>query len=177
MPCHLLFNATASIFLDTNSKMKTTFRFILSSLIFCAVCPLAAQTSSSSAKEQAALVESVQKMALQAVNFKEGDLASLNASQSNFTPDGWKEFLNHMSGFLDDNGAPTYTSNFTPAGKPIILKKENDTIKIRIPGALAQTHGTSTTNYRHAALDVTAGGNPVKIQHLEQVFMLQPARK
>jgi hypothetical protein len=149
------------------------FRFVLPLLIFCAVGSLAAQTSSS-AKEQAALVESVRTMALKAMTFQESNLASLNASQANFTPDGWQEFLRHMSGFLDDDGAPTYTSTFTPTGKSIVVKKENDTIKIRIPGALAQTHGVSTTNYRHAALDVTAGGNPPKIQHLEQVFMLQP---
>lgn len=144
--------------------------------IVCSVYPLTAQTvsSSSSAKEQAALVESVRAMSLKAMTFQESNLASLNASQANFTPDGWKEFLNHMSGFLDDDGAPTFTSSFTPAGKTEILKKESDTIKIRIPGAIMQTHGVSTTNYRHAALDVTAGGNPVKIQHLEQVFMLQP---
>jgi len=155
------------------------FRLVLLFFVFSAVYPVAAQTASSSAsaKDQAVLIESVRTMALKAMTFQESNLASLNASQSNFTPDGWKEFLNHMNGFLDDDGAPTYTSTFTPSGKSIVLKKENDTIKIRIPGALAQTHGASTTNYRHAALDVTAGGNPVKIQHLEQVFMLQAISK
>jgi hypothetical protein len=151
------------------------FRIVSALFVLCIASSLVAQTSPS-AKEQAAQVESVRTMALHAVNFKEGNLASLNASQANFTPDGWREFLNHMSGFLDDDGAPTFTSSFTPAGKAIVLKKENDTIHIRIPGALAQTHGQSTTNYRHAALDVTAGGDPLKIQHLQQVFMLQPPR-
>ena len=140
--------------------------------VFCAMHFTLAQTAKLTAKQQAEIVASAQKMAVRSVTFRQGDLHSLNDSSSNFTPEAWKDFLNHMSGFLDDEGASTFTSSFVPSGKATVIEQKNGTVHFRIPGALTQTHDETSTNYRHAALDVTAGGQPIKIQHLEQIFML-----
>lgn len=144
---------------------------ILSLVLGCAAL-LNAQNSHSPTKEQAASIDFAKQAAVRAMNFRQGDLHSLTDSQVNFTPDGWKGFIARMAGFLDDDGAPTFTSTFVPAGKSVIVPDgEAGSIHLKIPGVLTQTHDDSNTTYRHAALDVKAGGTPIKIEHLEQVFM------
>jgi hypothetical protein len=133
-----------------------------------------AQTARMSAKEQTAIVDFAKKAAVRSLNFQEGDVHSLADAQINFTPEAWREFMNHMNGFLDDDGAPTYTSSFVPSGKALIQSnkgQQDGTVHFRIAGTLTQTHDQSTTTYRHAALDIQAGGQPIKIQHLEQIYM------
>ena len=124
---------------------------------------------------QATIVAAAQKAVLRAVNFHQGDLAALNSARADFTAEGWKEFIKHMQGFLDEKGAPTFNSSFVPSKDAVVVGQENGVIHLRIPGTLKQTQNQSSTTYR-AFLDVYAfrdlpghAGKPIKIQRLEQV--------
>ena len=122
-------------------------------------------------KEQAAVVDAAQKAALQAVNFSQGDAEALKSARRNFTSEGWDDFMKHMTGFVDKNGAPAFNSNFEPSGNAVVIGQENGTIHFKVPGTLTQTKGKlSKTTYRNAAIDVKATGTPPKINHLEQIY-------
>jgi hypothetical protein len=107
--------------------------------------PAVAQTSATPSADQAAIVEAVQKAAVRAVNFTQGDLASLRGAQHRFTPEGWRAFL-----------------------KRLILSQGSGALHLSIPGTLTHRQNTSSTVYRTAALDVEARGTPMKIDRLEQ---------
>jgi len=109
----------------------------------------------------------IQKAAVRALNFEQGDSRSLNRSRGDFTPQGWDEFMNHMQGFIDAKGAPIFSSKFVPAGNPVIVSKDG-TIRLKIPGTLTQTQGKSSTSYR-LRIEVQASGTPPKMEHLEQI--------
>jgi len=130
--------------------------------------PVLAQTGTPVPDSGSAMVDAVQHAAVRAVNFTQGDLASLRAAQDGFTPEGWRAFMKSLQGFVDDNGAPQYSSEFVPSGPPVILSQSNGALHISIPGALTQRQNQSSTRYGTAALDVEARGTPPKIEHLEQ---------
>ena len=113
-------------------------------------------------------VAAAEKEALRAVNFRQGDTASLKRAQADFTPDGWKEYMKSMQDWLDASGAPRFTSSFAPSRRAVVISQASGSVHFRIPGTLKQTQKLSSTTYR-AAIDVVAGGNPAKIQHLEQI--------
>jgi hypothetical protein len=143
-------------------------RHLIMLFVACFVSvPVFAQTAPP-AKDRASTIDFAQQAALRAVNFREGDAEALTHARADFTPDGWTEFMKHMEGWLDQKGAPTFTSSFVPSGAAMVRGEEDGTIRIRIPGTLKQTQGKSSTTYR-AALDVQAGGQPVRIKHLEQI--------
>ena len=119
-------------------------------------------------REQTAIVAFVQRAAVRAVNFSQGDAAGFTASRGDFTDDAWKDFINHMQGFLDEKGAPTFTSSFVASGPAKVLDEKNGNVRFRIPGTLTQSSKLGKTTYR-AALEVSAGGKPVKIRKLEQI--------
>ena len=143
------------------------FLHILFVGLFTAIPPFA-QDQPSSSTDQAAIVALAQKGAVSALNFRQGDGASLTQARATFTDEGWKKFMKHMEGWLDQKGAPTFTSSFVPSRDAVVVGQENGIVHLRIPGTLKQTQNKSSTTYR-AALDVYAGGNPAKIQRLEQI--------
>jgi hypothetical protein len=114
------------------------------------------------------VVAVAQDEAVRAVNFDQGDLAGLTRARADFTREGWDDFMKRMQGFLDANGAPTFTSRFVVSGNATILREENGIVYFRVPGTLAQSNKIGKTTYR-AVLEVRAGGNPVRIEHLEQI--------
>lgn len=128
----------------------------------------AAEASRVPGPEQADIVAFVQRAAVRALNFNQGDAAGFGGSRRDFTDEGWKDFINHMQGFLDEKGAPTFTSSFAASGPAKVLDEKNGIVRLRIPGTLTQSNKIGKTTYR-AALEVSAGGNPVKIQKLEQI--------
>ena len=130
--------------------------------------PLFTQDHPSAKTDQAAIVAFVQKAAVQSLNFRQGDAASLTQARADFTDEGWKGFMKHMEGWLDQKGAPTFTSSFVPSRDAVVVGQENGIVHLRIPGTLKQTQNKSSTTYR-AAIEVYAGGNPAKIQRLEQI--------
>jgi hypothetical protein len=129
---------------------------------------LFAQTQPPAETDQAAIVAFAQKAAVRALDFRQGDIGSLTHARADFTPEGWKEFMKHMEGWLDQKGAPTFSSSFVPSRDAVVVGLENGFVHLRIPGTLKQTQNQSSTTYR-AAIDVHAGGKPIKIQHLEQI--------
>ena len=141
--------------------MKTTFVLLLlplSSLVLC-------QATAGPADRDTLVVRDA---VVRALNFEQGNISSLSQSRTGFTARGWNTYLGTLKGFLDDTGAPTFTSKFVPAADPVIVKKEAGAISLKIPGTLTQTHGKSATTYR-LRVDVEAVGNPPRIDSLEQV--------
>lgn len=125
-----------------------------------------AQSGSSAVSDQA--LQSIQKSVFRALNFSQGDGGALNQAKAGFTPQAWADFLKHMSGFLDDKGAPTFTQKFEAAGPAVVISSASDSVRLKIPGTLTQIQGVSRTTYR-LRVEVQAAGNPLRIEHLEQV--------
>ncbi len=131
-----------------------------------------AQITPTDIKDQITIVDFAQNASIRALDFIQGDITSLMDAQDDFVPKGWNEFMKDMDGWLDDKGAPKFSSNFIPSGKALDISGENGMLRLTIPGILKQQSqnafgGVSTTTYR-AEIDVQMGGNPVKIEHLEQ---------
>jgi hypothetical protein len=118
---------------------------------------------------QAVIVSFAQKAAVRAVNFHEGDVESLTRARADFTVEGWKDFMKRMEGYLDQKGAPTFDSSFIPSGNARVVDEKDGIVHIRIPGTLKQSNKMSSVTYR-VALDVRAGGSPIKIERLEQIM-------
>lgn len=110
----------------------------------------------------------IEKTVVAALTFQQNDLPSLQKAQSNFTAEGWAEFMKKMQGFLDTNGAPTFTSTFVPAAHATITKFEDGITNAKLPGTLTQTHDSSKTTYR-LRIEVQTVGTQPKISHLEQI--------
>ena len=140
---------------------------ILAALSIAALCcQVAAQSTPRQASSSVA-----EKLVVASLSFQQGDLASLKHAHENFTSKGWDEFIKKMQGFLEANGAPTFTSRFVPAGSTVILSEGNGSISAKIPGTLTQTHDKSTTTYRMRVEVQTVGTSP-KIDHLKQITCL-----
>src|SRR5215467_2941506 len=78
--------------------------------------------------DRTTIVSAAQKEAVEALNFRQGDRASLQHARSYFTAEGWKSFIEHMQGFLDKNGAPTFTSMFAATKEPVFLDEKNEVV-------------------------------------------------
>jgi hypothetical protein len=119
-----------------------------------------------------------QEAAIAALNFQQGDAAGFNRARENFTPDGWKDFMKHMEGFLDEKGAPTFTSSFVARRKATVLSESEGVIHLRIPGSLTQSNEIGRTTYGRAAIEVhllrdpASDEKPAKIQLLKSITCL-----
>jgi hypothetical protein len=129
--------------------------------------PLFAETPLHVQANEAAVVAFAQEVAVRALNFHQGDLGGFTHARADFTPEGWKAFMKHMEGWLDQKGAPTFSSSFVPSRDAVVVGHENGIVHLRIPGTLRHIQNQSRTTYQ-AAIDVHVGGMPVKIQLLEQ---------
>jgi|SRR5215467_1913922 len=85
--------------------------------------PAFAQNAARSGPDQAAIVRLGQKAAIAALNFQQGDAAGFARSRDDFTTDGWKNFVKSMQGFLDEKGAPTFTSSFVAAHDATVVDR------------------------------------------------------
>jgi hypothetical protein len=136
--------------------------------------PVFAQNRTPSRLDQATVVRFSEKTAIAALNFRQGDAVGFARAHDDFTSDGWKDFTKRMEGFLDQKGAPTFTSTFVAAHGATVLDEKEGLLHLRIPGILTQSSNLGRTSYR-AAIEVyvlpnrTAGGRPIKIQRLEQI--------
>lgn len=106
-----------------------------------------------------------------ALDYEQGNRASLVDAQGDFTAEGWQGFMKWLSGFVDENGAPTGSSVFTATDEPRIGKRENGIIRLSVPGTLKQygkipAGAASVTTYR-VTVDVEVTQNPQKIRRLE----------
>jgi hypothetical protein len=119
-------------------------------------------------REQANIVAFAEGAAVRAANFRQGDAAGFTGNREEFTDNAWKDFLNRMQGFLDEKGAPTFSSSFVASGTAKVIDERNGIVRCRIVGTLTHSNQLGKTTYR-AALEVVAGGKPVRIQKLEQI--------
>jgi hypothetical protein len=149
--------------------------------VFLTSIPLFAQSSSPERRDQDTIIASAQDAAVRAVNFRQGDAEGWKRGRRDFTPDGWKEFVKHMQGWLDEKGAPTFSSNFVPSRNAVVIGNENGVAHFRIPGTLTQRRNGSRTTYP-AAIEVYVfrdllihGGSSIKLKHLEQITCAGPS--
>ena len=126
-------------------------------------------TLAQTATDQAAIVGLVHKAVVRALNFDRGDLERLRAARGDFTPEGWTQFVKRLDEWLDDKGAPTFSSSFVPFGDPTIVSQSDGALHVTIPGTLKHSQGGSSTTYR-VVVDVRAAGKPMKIEHLTQTM-------
>jgi len=98
-----------------------------------------------------------------------GDLERRRAARSDFTPEGWREFIKRLDGWLDDKGAPTFSSSFVASGDPTIVSQSGGVLHVTIPGKLKHSKNGSSTTYR-VVVEVRAAGKPMKIEHLKQTM-------
>src|SRR5262245_2481660 len=115
--------------------------------------PTVTPTASVPETGQAAMIAFTQKAVARALDYDQGNRGSLMDAQDDFTPDGWREFMQWLQGYLDDNGAPTGSSLFTSTGNPIVKRQEDGVTRFTIPGTLKQESknaygGIIRTTYR-----------------------------
>jgi hypothetical protein len=135
---------------------------LLSSLVL-------AQTNAAPTTQQAVAVGLVQRAVVRALHFDRGDIERLRGARDEFTPEGWKGFLKHLDGWLDDKGAPTFSSSFVPAGDSTVVSQSDGSLHVRIPGTLKHSQNASSTTYR-VVVEVRAAGKPLKIESLKQTI-------
>jgi hypothetical protein len=145
--------------------MRTHFMVLFGAVLVSS--PAVAQTTAVPTTDQAAIVGLVQKAVVRALNFDRGDLERLRGARDDFTPEGWREFMKRLDGWLDDKGAPTFSSSFVPSGEPRIVSQSDGVLHITILGTLKHSQNTSTSTYR-VVVEVRAAGKPMKIEHLKQ---------
>jgi hypothetical protein len=143
-------------------------------VLILAAIPFSAQTQNPAKADQGTVVRVAEKAAIAALNFRQGDAASLARARADFTPEGWQDFMKHMAGFVDQKGAPTFTSTFVPSKGATVLGEDRGVVRFRIPGTLTQSNKLGRTTYRaaievYALRDLLIGGKPIKIQRLEQI--------
>lgn len=152
--------------------MRTELKFVL--IVVLLSIPAFAQNATRSGSDQAAIVRLGQKAALGALNFQQGDAVGFTHAREDFTVDGWKDFIKRMEGFLDQKGAPTFTSSFVAAHDARVVDEKEGVLHLRIPGTLIQSSNIARTTYK-AALEVyllpnrASDERSVKIQRLEQI--------
>ncbi len=149
--------------------MRALVALLFASVCFTIVARAAANTPVNAADPEIRFAE---KAVVDALNFRQGELASLVDSKPFFTESGWADFMKRLTGFVDPQGAPTFTSTFTPSGLPLATKQDKARLIITVPGVLKHESrnpqgSASTTSYR-AEIDVRVSPSPFKIEMLIQ---------
>jgi hypothetical protein len=117
-------------------------------------------------------VRFAEKAVVDALNFRQCEPSSLVDTKPMFSEAGWADFMKRLTGFLDPQGAPTFSSTFTPSGPAILAKKEKANLTTTVPGVLKHESrnlqgGASTTFYR-AEIDIQVSSSPYKVEMLLQ---------
>ena len=150
-------------------------RFILVLAVISSTTGFAPDAFGSSPQNEDDFV-TAQKIAIAALNFRQGDASGFNRARANFTLNGWKEFLKHMEGYLDAEGNPTFTSTFVATRPAKTLDDKDGVIHFRISGTMTQSSQLGKTTYQRFAIEVYAVRDPterrIKIQRLEQITCL-----
>ena len=133
---------------------------------FVASAGASGQSSARDSVSQTANLAFAERVAVRALRFSRGDASSFVVSKPEFTNSGWTAFMKHFNGFVDGNGAPQFSSSFTPVGPAVVVGEKDGVLQLRIPGKLEHSNGTSKTTYR-SAVNVEVGGTPLKVQRLD----------
>ena len=124
------------------------------------------------ARESAELMQDATAVCIRALEFTQGDSASLLDAKSRFTAEGWSEFMKKLQGWQDEKGAATFTSRFVPSGPALDVREHDGLVDLTIPGVLEQESrnpygGVSVTKYR-AEIDLQLAEATRKVTHLKQ---------
>ena len=125
--------------------------------------------------DRATIVAFAEKAGVRALNFRQGDAEGFTRSRNDFSDAGWKDLMRTMQGFLDEKGAPTFTSSFVASGGARVVNNESGVVRLKIPGTLTQSNHVGKSTYR-VVLQVVAGGDPVRIQKLEPIICVGAAK-
>lgn len=153
----------------TKVLMRVLVALLFSSVFLTVSANANANTQPNEANAQTKFAENA---AVDVLNFRQGDVASLVAIKPFFTEPGWTDFMKRLTGFVDPQGATTFTSTFTPSGPAIATKQDKESLTVTVPGVLKHVSknpygGVSTTSYR-AEIDVRVSPSPFKIELLFQ---------
>jgi len=149
--------------------MRAYLVLLVSSVILAITANAAENAQAQVADTQVRFAE---RAVVDALDFRQGDLASLVDSKPFFTDSAWADFLKRLTGFVDPQGAATFTSTFTPSGPAMDAKQDNESLTVTVPGVLRHESrhpqgGVSTTSYR-AEIDLRVSPSPFKIERLVQ---------
>ena len=141
-------------------------------IVFAAAFLAASACAGQPHPDQAGLVQEATAVCIQALQFAQGDKASLLDARDHFTPEGWDQFMEKLRGWQDDGGAATYTSSFVPSGPALDVRWHDGVVDLTIPGVLEQESrnaygGVSTTRYR-AEVELQFAEGTHKVTHLKQ---------
>ena len=134
-------------------------------LAFVCFCQLVSAQSLPQPSDRTAAADFVRAAVVRALNYEQGDRASLIDARDDFTPDGWREFMRWMSGFVDANGAPQSGSSFVPTANAVWKEETAGVMHLQVDGTLKQTQNRSSTTYR-VTVKVELRGSPLRIERL-----------
>jgi hypothetical protein len=141
---------------------RLTILFLVASIL-----PTSGHSRQQAPVEEGAALSFARSVAINALTFRQGDRAGFVRARATFTDDAWTQFVKDMEGWLDHDGAPTFSSTFVPSSEGRVVDRQNDITHVRVPGTLTQSQNQSRTTYR-AAVDVWAAGRPLRVQRLTQ---------
>ena len=149
--------------------MRAVVALLVGSVFLTVSAHARANTHLNAADRQIRFAE---KAVVDALDFRQGEVASLVDTKSFFTASGWADFMKLLTGFVDHQGAPTFTSTFTPSGPAIATKQDKESLTVTVPGVLRHESRNpqgipSTTSYR-AEIDIRVSPSPFKIELLIQ---------
>ncbi len=149
--------------------MRTILTLFLRSILVAFAIEGAASAQVNEFDAQTRFAESV---VVDALDFRQGDLPSLVDAEHLFTPPGWADFVKRLAGYVDAQGAATFTSTFTPTGPAVATKQNKESLIVTVPGVLKHERRSapgeaSTASYR-AEIDITVSPRPFKIDLLIQ---------
>jgi len=121
---------------------------------------------------QDSITSFAERTSVRALTFDHGDRGAFTAVRALFTPEAWTAFLEHLRGWLDENGAPLFDSSFVSSGAVRVVDEDTGVVHVRVPGTLTQTQKGSRTIYRRFAVDVWVGSDPLRIHTLTQTTCL-----
>ena len=133
-------------------------------LLLLVALATAAQTSPT----DQAVIEFAKNAVPRALDYEQGNRASLMDAQADFTSEGWDEFKKWLGEYVDDKGVPLSSSVFTAAGEPVLKSRANGGIQLAVPGTLKQQNKISAGTYR-VTVEVDVAVNPLKIRHLKTI--------
>lgn len=101
-----------------------------------------------------------------ALDFQKGDVVSLTDAQNDFTPAAWDKFAAKFDGWLDDGGAPQFSSELTDLTFVSSALSGDGKTRTVYGGVLTYAQGASHTAYR---VKITAefSDDPVMITALD----------
>lgn len=141
-------------------------------ILFLAVFASSQLSAHEPSADQAQLVSEATAICARALEFAQGDRASLVDAKAQFSAEGWAQFTKRLNGWRDDEGAPTFTSHFRPSGPALDVRQHDGVVDLTIPGVLEQENrnpygGVSRTKYR-SEIDIEIAAATRKVTRLNQ---------